>query len=192
MVLSASPLLRWAVALLAFTALGCSSGESAYFTRGDPIWVRAPTLDGQDVYVGIGILIAQGSDRVHLGSVEANGVEGDASIEGLAAVLGAETHLVGIGTVDALTASGVDLDAYRPITEVSISAQSGPVALILKVTGKAWIRGFRDVTLRFEVDGGVEQIETFPTRATICSGATLDEALVRCRPIEEQMHSFGT
>jgi hypothetical protein len=165
--------------------------DSDYFGPNMPTWVRVPTTVGDPVYVGVLVLNARAGDVVELASLGIDRTEGDATIEPLVRVLAGETETLGGIAASALPPT-IDLSSYSPLLGFRFAEADGPVELSLRVSGAAPIHGFDGLTLRFTRNGADEEVvDRIPMRASVCAGSTFDQAVELCRPIEDQMHSFG-
>jgi hypothetical protein len=155
------------------------------------MWVRVPTPIGDPVYVGVLVLNAQPGDSIVLASQAIERREGDATVEPLLRILGDETQTLGGISASELPDS-IDLTSYRPLPGFRFTDADGPVEFSVRIEGSTPIHGFDGLWLRFNRNGESNLVEDWiPIRASICSGSTRDQAAERCRPIEDQMHSFG-
>jgi hypothetical protein len=178
-----------AAALLAASAFACGAADTDYFGSNEPTWVRVPATLGDPVYVGVLLLRAQPGDSIELVSLAAGGVANGTETHALVSVLGEETTWIGAMTESDLE-NVIDLDTYRPLAGARFSAADGPVALVIRVTGSGPMQGFDGVVLSFRRNDGPVVEDHIPLRASICTGATFEDAVERCRPIESQMRSF--
>jgi hypothetical protein len=180
--------LATALFLGALTA-GCQGSDSDYFGTYDSTWVAVPTVAGDPVYVGVTLLNAHPGDTVEIDSVTFGDVTGDAIAEPLAAILRGETHLLG-GMRASEIGESVDLTPYASPVGLRFAAHDGPVALAARLSGTAPVLGFRYVVVRFRANDGPIHVDQIDFRASVCIGATFEEAVERCRPIEDEMDSF--
>jgi hypothetical protein len=165
--------------------------DSDYFGPNMPTWVRVPATLGDPVYVGVLVINALPGDAIQLDSLGVERIEGDASVEAMVRILGDETQTMG-GIAASNLPGTFDLSTYRPLPGFRFSDLDGPVEFSLRITGTTPIHGFDGLWLRFARNGNSALSEDWiPMRASICTGATFEDAVERCRPIEGQMHSFG-
>ncbi|HKG18163.1 MAG TPA: hypothetical protein VKB00_00375 [Candidatus Limnocylindrales bacterium] len=168
------------VAVVLSVAAGCASPESTYFASGDRTAVSVPTDVATTAYFGIELLTAHPGDVVQLHAVAPQGLRGNASVDGIASVLGAERSWIGAATEAEVIDGGIDLHAYRSVAGVVFAEHDGPVALAVRVAGKEPVVGFDALTLEFTVNGGQRLLQTFPVKVRFCRAQTLAEASGLC------------
>jgi hypothetical protein len=174
-----------AAVLAAGTALGfaaCSSPESTYFPSVAPTSVTVPTVDHEDVYVGVALLVAHAGDEVVVDSVSAEFASGDATIDGFVSILGGKTVWVGAQRESDLDDAGIDLDDYLAAPGTRFGSSDGPVALVVRVRADTDDAGFGAIVVGFRVNGGALQSKRFAIAARVCSAASVTQAAAGCRP----------
>lgn len=176
-----------AIALAAFM-LSTGPPDSDYFGPNEPTWVRVPSTLGDPVYVGVLILHAHPGDSVVLESVTVEGLLGDATVEPIARVVEEPARIIG-GMRESDLDDVLDLSAYGPVAGLPFSAAVDGVELALRISGSTPVHGFDGVRLRFRVGAQAEPMDDrIPLRASVCSGATMAEAVEVCGPIASEMH----
>ena len=164
--------------------------DSDYFGPNMPTWVRVPTVIGDPVYVGVLVFNARPGDSIELLALRLERVEGDAAVDPLLRVLHGGTETIGGIAASALPPT-IDPSTYDPLPGFRFSDADGPVEFSLRIAGTSPVHGFDGMWLQFRRNGSEVLEDWIPVRASICSGSTFDQAVERCRPIEDQMHSFG-
>ena len=187
---AAGLVLAAAIALLARPSSG-GQPDSDYFGPNAPTWVRVPTTLGDPVYVGVTVLSAGPGDAIRLESLDVERREGDVTIETLVRILHGGTRTLG-GIAASQLPHEFDLSTYAAVPGFRFSEADGPVELSLRIAGTTPIHGFDGLWLRFTRNGESAVVaDWIPMRASVCTGSTQDQAVERCRPIEDQMRSFG-
>ena len=177
-------------AAIGLAALMLSMGppDSNYFGPNEPTWVRVPTTLGDPVYVGVLVLHAHPGDSIVVESLTPDGLLGDATVEPIARVVEEPARLIG-GMRESDLDDVLDLSAYGPVAGLRFSAAVDGVELAVRISGTTSVHGFDGVRLRFRVDAQAQPIDDWiPLRASVCSGATMAEAVEVCAPIASEMH----
>ena len=165
--------------------------DSDYFGPNEPTWVRVPAAFDDPVYVGVGMLNAKAGDAITLESLTLERLEGNPIVNPMLRIMGDDTQTFG-GIAASALPDTLDLTAYVPLPGFRFTHEDGPVELSVRVEGKAPIHGFDGLWLRFTRNGESTLIDDWiPMRASICTGATLDSAIERCRAIADQMRDAG-
>jgi hypothetical protein len=194
--LRAAPIAAAGITLAAALGLAVSVSpraptDSDYFGPNMPTWVRVPTTIGDPVYAGVLVLNAKSGDAIELRSLAIERLEGDAMVRPLVRALHGRTQTIGGIVASALPAT-IDLSTYTSLEGFRFTDADGPVEFALMIAGTTPIHGFDGLWLRFTRNGEPTHVEDWiPMRASVCTGSTLDQAVERCRPIEDQMRSFG-
>lgn len=165
---------------IAAASAGCMDPGTSYFPTGGSTEVAVPITRLEQVYIGIDLLEASGSDQVELLSLEAEGLHGGARVEGIASALGASTTWIGSGTRINVESHGIDLGTYRPVAGMRFTSGDGRVALVIRMLGDAPSFGFERIRLTFRIDGGPAQSQVFEIAGRVCVDPAYPDAVDAC------------
>ena len=153
---------------LALAVTTCGGPGSAYFPQPEATQVKGPATAGGQSLMGIVDLAAHAGDRVEIKGLTLTGADRQA----------VEPYVIrlretggGIGGTDGDTfGDGLSFDDYgKPLPGFVFTSDDGDVQVVgvFKSPDEARIE-FTNALLRFAVNGGADQEETFPASGVVC------------------------